>query len=59
MFTVVKSIEDGSSDLKGVIRDPIGSISKIPSKINTQIDTIKDYVGKTSRELGRIRTLSR
>jgi hypothetical protein len=59
MFTVVKTIEDGSSDLKGVIRDPIGSISKIPSKINSEIATIKNYVGKTSRELSKVRNLSR
>ena len=59
MFTVVKTIEDGSADLKGVIRDPIGSISKIPSKINSEIDTIKNYVGKTSRELSKVRNLSR
>jgi hypothetical protein len=59
MFTIVKTVEDGSSDLKGVIRDPIGSISKIPSKIKSEIGTIKTYVGKTSRELGKIRNLSR
>lgn len=59
MFTVVKTIEDGSADLKGVIRDPIGSISKIPGKINSEIDTIKNYVGKTSRELSKVRNLSR
>ena len=59
MFNVVKAVEDGSSDLKGVIRDPIGSISKIPGKIKSEIGTIKNYVGKTSRELGKIRNLSR
>ena len=59
MFNVVKAVEDGSSDLKGVIRDPIGSISKVPGKIKSEIGTIKDYVGKTSRELGKIRNLSR
>ncbi len=59
MLTVVKTIEDGSADLKGVIRDPIGSISKIPSKINSEINTIKNYVGKTSRELSKVRNLSR
>ena len=59
MFNIVKAVEDGSSDLKGVIRDPIGSISKIPGKIKSEIGTIKNYVGKTSRELGKIRNLSR
>jgi len=59
MFNVVKAVEDGSSDLKGVIRDPIGSISKVPGKIKSQIGTINSYVSKTSRELGKIRNLSR
>lgn len=59
MFTIIKTVEDGSSDLKGAIRDPIGSITKIPSKIRSDISTIKNYVGKTSRELGKIRNLSR
>ena len=59
MFNVVKAVEDGSSDLKGVIRDPIGSISKVPGKIKSQIGTINSYVNKTSRELGKIRNLSR
>jgi hypothetical protein len=59
MFTVVKTVEEGSSDLKGVIRDPIGSISKIPGKIKSDIGLIKNYVSKTSRELGKIRNLSR
>jgi hypothetical protein len=59
MFNVVKAVEDGSSDLKGVIRDPIGSISKVPGKIKSQLGTINSYVGKTSRELGKIRNLSR
>jgi hypothetical protein len=59
MFTVVKSIEEGTSDLKGAIRDPIGSFTKIPSKINSEINNIKTYVGKTSRELSKIRNLPR
>ena len=59
MFTIVKTVEEGSSDLKGVIRDPIGSISKIPGKIKSDIGLIKNYVGQTSRELSKIRNLSR
>jgi hypothetical protein len=59
VFTVVKSVEDGSSDLKGVIRDPIGSMTKVPSKIMSEMNQISDYVGKTTRELGKIRNLSR
>jgi len=59
IFNVVKNVEDGSSDLKGVIRDPIGSISKIPKKIRDDIKTIQSLVGKTSKELSKIKSLKR
>lgn len=59
LFNVVKGIEDGSSDLKGVIRDPIGSISKIPSHVSDELNNIKEQLGKTSKELSRIRSLKR
>ena len=59
MITIVKSVEDGSSDLKGVIRDPIGSMSKVPGRIKSEIGTIKKYVGETSRQLSKVRNLSR
>jgi len=59
VITVIRSVEDGSSDLKGVIRDPIGSLSKVPGKIKSEIGSIRNYVGETSRELGKIRNLSR
>jgi hypothetical protein len=59
IFNVVKNIEDGSSDLKGVIRNPLGSISKIPKKIRDDIKTIQSLVGKTSKELSKIKSLKR
>ena len=59
IFNVVKSVEDGAPDLKGVIRDPINSISKIPKSIKHDIDTINEYVNKTSKQLARTRKLSR
>ena len=59
MFNVVQAVKDGSSDLKGVIRDPIGSISKVPGKIKSEIGTIKNYVGQTSRELKKFSKLPR
>lgn len=59
IINVVKNIEDGSSDLKGVIRDPIGSISKIPKKISDDIKELKSFVGKTTKELKKIKKLSR
>ena len=59
IINVVKNIEDGSSDLKGVIRDPVGSISKIPKKIRDDISAIKSLVGKTTKELSKIKKSSR
>ena len=59
VVNVVKSIEDGAGDLKGVIRDPVGSISKIPKSISDNVNTIKSYVNKTSKQLARTRKLSR
>ena len=59
IINVVKSVEDGSSDLKGVIRDPIGSMTKIPKKIRDEINTIKSLVGKTTKELSKIKKTSR
>jgi hypothetical protein len=59
IITVVKSVEDGSSDLKGVIRDPVGSISKIPKKIKDDINIIKSLVGKTTKEISKIKKTSR
>ena len=56
---VVQAVKDGSSDLKGVIRNPIGSISKVPGKIKSEIGTIKNYVGQTSRELKKLSKLPR
>jgi len=59
IFNVVKSVEDGAANLKGVIRNPIGSLSKIPKSISNDIETIKTYVNKTSKQLARTKKLSR
>lgn len=59
IINVVKNVEDGASDLKGAIRDPIGSMSKIPKKISDEINTIKSLVGKTSKQISKIKKTSR
>lgn len=59
IINVVKNIEDGAADLKGVIRDPVGSITKIPKKIQDDITSIKTLVGKTTKELSKIKKTSR
>ena len=59
IINVVKNVEEGSADLKGVIRDPIGSMTKIPKKIRDDITSIKSLVGKTTKELSKIKKTSR
>ena len=59
IINVVKNVEDGAADLKGVIRDPVGSITKIPKKIQDDISSIKTLVGKTTKELSKIKKTSR
>jgi hypothetical protein len=34
-------------------------MTKVPSKIMSEMNQISDYVGKTTREIGKIRNLSR
>jgi hypothetical protein len=58
-FNVVKSIEDGAADLKGVIRDPIGSFAKIPKSIADDVNLVRSSVSKISKQLARTRKLQR
>lgn len=53
-FNVVKTVQEGSGDLKEAIHDPIGSMSKVPSRIKTEFDNINNYMNKTSDELSKI-----
>jgi len=53
LFNVVKGIQDGASDLKGVIRDPVNSFSKIPDRLKNDVNTITSYVKKTSKQIAR------
>jgi len=59
IFNVVKGIQDNVYDLKGVIRDPINSISKIPSRIKDDVGMINEFVKKTSKQIGRTKTSKR
>ncbi len=56
LFSVVKSVEENSDVARGAIRDPIGSISKVPKALKKEMDDITSYVSKTGKELRKIGT---
>jgi len=59
MFNLIKSVEDGAGDLKGAIRDPIGSFSKIPSKLSSSVNDIKTGVNKITKQIGKVKNIPR
>lgn len=59
IFNLIKNVEDGASDLKGAIRDPIGSLSKVPSKLRSGVNEIKTNVSKISKQLSKIKNIPR
>jgi hypothetical protein len=59
ILNVVKGIQDGASNLKGVIRDPVSSFSKIPKVLKEDVNTISDFINKTSKQLKRTKTSKR
>lgn len=56
LFSVVKSVEENTDVARGAIRDPIGSISKVPKALKKEISDISSYVSKTGKELRKIGT---
>lgn len=53
-YNVVKEINDNTDNVREVIRDPLGSLTKVPKTINKEISNISNYVKKTSRELTKV-----
>jgi len=56
VYTVVKEVSEGSGNVRDIIRDPIGSISKVPSKVREEMKNIGTYVSKTKKEISKIGT---
>jgi len=56
LFSVVKSVEENTDIARGAIRDPVGSISKVPKALKKEISDIKSYMSKTGKELRKIGT---
>jgi hypothetical protein len=57
IFNVVKSVNDGVDELHETIKDPISSISKVPSRLASSVREIRDDLGKTIKEVGRVRSM--
>jgi len=54
VFNVTRTIEEGSKDLNEAIHDPVSAISKVPSKIKSELGIISEYMNKTSQQLSKI-----
>ena len=54
LFNVVKTVEETSDNARNAIRDPIGSLSKIPKTIKKQMTELNSFVSKTGKEFKKI-----
>lgn len=54
VFSVIRELNEGGDNIRNVVRDPIGSLSKVPSTIKKDINEISSYVSKTKKELSKI-----
>ena len=56
IYNIIKNVNDESDNVRGVIRDPIGSLSKVPKSLSKEVSDIKTYLKKTGSEVKRIGT---
>jgi len=54
VYTVVREVSEGSGNVRDIIRDPIGSMSKVPNKVKEEMKNIGTYVSKTKKEISKI-----
>jgi hypothetical protein len=53
-YNVVKEVNDNSDNIRNVIRDPLGSITKVPKTISKEISNMSNYVKQTTKQLSRV-----
>lgn len=53
-LTVVRELYSNSDEIRGIIRDPVGSLSKVPKTIKKDIGEISSFVSQTKKELTKI-----
>lgn len=56
LFSVVKTVEETSKNASDAIRDPIGSIRKIPKSLKKEMNNFNSFVVNTGKELKKIGT---
>lgn len=54
LLTVVKTVEENSDNARNVIRDPVGSISKIPKSLKKNMNSLNSFLSDTGKELRKI-----
>lgn len=54
LFNVVKTVEETSENARSAIRDPIGSLSKIPKTLKKQMSDLNSFVSNTGKEFKKI-----
>lgn len=54
LLSVVKNVEENTDIARNAIRDPIGSMSKIPNTIKKQMSSLNSFVSETSKEIKKI-----
>lgn len=59
IFNIVKEVGEGSGSVRGVIRDPVGSMTQVPNKVKSELKNISSYVSKTGNEIRKLGTRSR
>ena len=54
IFSVVSQVNEGSDTVHNVMRDPIGSLKKVPKSLNNEFKNINTYISKTGSEIKKI-----
>jgi hypothetical protein len=54
LLTVVKTVDENSDNARNVIRDPVGSISKIPKSLKKNMNSLNSFLSDTGKQLTKI-----
>lgn len=54
LVTVIKNVGEASDNARDAIRDPVGSLSRIPEALKKEAKDLKTMVSKTGKELRKI-----
>jgi hypothetical protein len=54
VFAVIRELNESSDNIRDVVRNPIGSLSKVPKTVKKEFGEISSYVSKTKNELKKL-----